>query len=59
MLRAGISTYRVEWPEDDNEWVGLVDEHPSLSWLATTEAEALAGINTLMPKSPPTSFSKV
>jgi hypothetical protein len=47
MLRPGISTYRVEWSDEDNEWVGLVDGHPSLSWLAPTEAEALAGMKKL------------
>jgi predicted RNase H-like HicB family nuclease len=37
-------TYRVEWSPEDNEFVGLVAEFPSLSWLAPTHAEAMQGI---------------
>lgn len=29
-------TYRVQWSEDDEEYVGLCAEFPSLSWLAAT-----------------------
>ncbi|GAA2427574.1 type II toxin-antitoxin system HicB family antitoxin [Mycolicibacterium llatzerense] len=36
-------TYRAEWSTEDNEYVGLVAEFPSLSWLAETAAEAVAG----------------
>lgn len=36
--------YRVEWSPVDNEFVGLVAEFPSLSWLAPTYAEAMQGI---------------
>ncbi|BDD83624.1 hypothetical protein TPB0596_33870 [Tsukamurella pulmonis] len=39
---------RVVWSEEDGEFVGLADEFPSLSWLARTEAEALAGIQRLV-----------
>lgn len=37
-------TYRVTWSEDDNEYVGLCAEFPSLSWLALTPETALKGI---------------
>ncbi|MBR9986528.1 MAG: type II toxin-antitoxin system HicB family antitoxin [Desulfosarcina sp.] len=37
-------TYRVTWSEDDNEYVGLCAEFPSLSWLANTPEKALKGI---------------
>lgn len=37
-------TYRVTWSEEDNEYVGLCAEFPSLSWLADTQEEALVGI---------------
>ena len=37
-------TYRVMWSEEDGEYVGLCAEFPSLSWLAKTYEEALAGI---------------
>ena len=36
--------YRVTWSEDDNEYVGLCAEFPSLSYLASTPQKALNGI---------------
>lgn len=45
---AGELAYRVEWSPEDNEFVGLVAEYPSLSWLAPTESEALRGIVELV-----------
>ena len=41
-------TYRVTWSEDDNEYVGLCAEFPSLSWLASTPETALKGIRDLV-----------
>jgi predicted RNase H-like HicB family nuclease len=41
-------TYRVTWSEDDNEYVGLCAEFPSLSWLALTPETALKGIRNLV-----------
>lgn len=41
-------TYRVTWSEDDNEYVGLCAEFPSLSWLAQTPEAALKGIRNLV-----------
>ena len=41
-------TYRVTWSEDDNEYVGLCAEFPSLSWLAATPEGALRGIRRLV-----------
>lgn len=41
-------TYRAEWSPEDGEYVGLVAEFPSLSWLAATAAEATAGIERLV-----------
>ena len=41
-------TYRVTWSEDDNEYVGLCAEFPSLSWLALTPETALKGIRKLV-----------
>ena len=41
-------TYRVTWSEDDNEYVGLCAEFPSLSWLAQTPETALKGIRKLV-----------
>ncbi|MEI6623521.1 MAG: toxin-antitoxin system HicB family antitoxin [Actinomycetes bacterium] len=40
--------YRLLWSLDDDEYVGLCAEFPSLSWLAPTEQEALAGITELV-----------
>ena len=41
-------TYRVTWSEDDNEYVGLCAEFPSLSWLARTPEAALRGIRKVV-----------
>jgi predicted HicB family RNase H-like nuclease len=41
-------TYRVTWSAEDNEHVGLCIEFPSLSWLASTPEDALAGIRTMV-----------
>ena len=41
-------TYRVIWSEDDQEYVGLVAEFPSLSWLEPTQVDALRGITKLV-----------
>ena len=41
-------TYRITWSEDDNEYVGLCAEFPSLSWLARTPEAALKGIRKLV-----------
>lgn len=37
-------SYRVIWSEEDEEYVGLCSELPSLSWLDTSPEKALAGI---------------
>lgn len=36
--------YRVTWSEEDEEYVGLCAEFPSLSWLAVSPEGALQGI---------------
>lgn len=41
-------TYRITWSEEDNEHVALCAEFPSLSWLAPTPQEALAGVQKLV-----------
>ncbi len=41
-------TYRITWSAEDNEYVGLCAEFPSLSWLASTPNKALAGIQQLV-----------
>jgi len=41
-------TYRITWSEDDNEYVGLCAEFPSLSWLSSTPEAALKGIRKLV-----------
>ena len=41
-------TYRVTWSEDDNEYVSLCAEFPSLSWLAKKPEAALKGIRKLV-----------
>ena len=37
-------TYRVIWSDEDEQYVGLCAEFPSLSWLASSPEEALRGI---------------
>jgi predicted HicB family RNase H-like nuclease len=44
-------TYRVTWSEEDQEYVGLCAEFPSLSWLERTPEKALAGIRKLVKES--------
>ena len=41
-------TYRVSWSANDDEHVAVCLEFPSLSWLATTPEEALAGIRDVV-----------
>ncbi len=41
-------TYRVIWSEEDNEYVGLCVEFPSLSWLAGNPEAALKGIRKVV-----------
>ena len=44
-------TYRVTWSVEDQEYVGLCAEFPSLSWLASTQEEAFSGIRRLVAES--------
>jgi predicted HicB family RNase H-like nuclease len=48
MLTKDRYTYRVTWSEEDEEYVGLCAEFPSLSWLAPAPEEALCGIRQLV-----------
>lgn len=41
-------TYRITWSEDDQEYVGLCAEFPSLSWLETSPEAALQGIRNVV-----------
>ena len=41
-------TYRITWSAEDGEHVGLCAEFRSLSWLAPTPQDALAGIRCLV-----------
>jgi predicted HicB family RNase H-like nuclease len=44
MVKIKHYIYRVTWSEDDNQFVGLCAEYPSLSYLASTPQKALNGI---------------
>ena len=46
--KADHYTYRVTWSAEDEEYVGLCTEFPSLSWLARTPEDALAGIRRIV-----------
>jgi predicted HicB family RNase H-like nuclease len=48
MLKNDRYAYRVTWSEEDEEYVGLCIEYPSLSWLAPTPQEALEGIRQVV-----------
>lgn len=48
MLKNDRYTYRVTWSEEDNEYVGLCAEFPSLSWLAALPEDALKGIRKVV-----------
>ncbi len=41
-------TYRVTWSEEDNDYVGLCAEFPSLSWLAKSPEGSLKGIRDVV-----------
>lgn len=41
-------TYRVSWSPEDQEFVATCLELPSLSWLASTQDEALHGLRDLV-----------
>jgi len=41
-------TYRVLWSDEDQEYVGLCAEFPSLSWLDEEQAAALDGVVQLV-----------
>jgi predicted HicB family RNase H-like nuclease len=48
MLQNDRYTYRVTWSEEDEEYVGLCVEFPSLSWLQPSPEEALKGIRQVV-----------
>lgn len=41
-------TYRISWSAEDDEFVATCVEFPSLSWLASTQTDALQGLETLL-----------
>lgn len=41
-------TYRVTWSVEDQEFVATCLEFPSLSWLASTQIEALSGLEQVI-----------
>jgi predicted HicB family RNase H-like nuclease len=43
-------TYRVIWSDEDEQYVGLCAEFPSLSWLASSPEEVLRGIRKVAAK---------
>jgi predicted HicB family RNase H-like nuclease len=43
-----LYTYRVTWSQEDEEYLGLCIEFPSLSWLADTKEGALRGISKVV-----------
>jgi predicted RNase H-like HicB family nuclease len=43
-----LYTYQVTWSPEDEEFIGLCAEFPSLSWLAELHESALKGIRQLV-----------
>ena len=43
-----LYTYGVTWSQEDEEYVGLCAEFPSLSWLADSQEVALQGIRDVV-----------
>ena len=43
-------TYHVTWSEEDQEYLGVCDEFPSLSWLTCSQDAALRGIRRVVDK---------
>ena len=41
-------TYRILWSAEDQEYVGLCVEFPSLSWLAKNPSDAFTGIMSVV-----------
>lgn len=41
-------SYRISWSDEDNQFIGLCAEFPSLSWLAASQDEAFKGICKLV-----------
>ncbi len=41
-------TYRVTWSAEDDEFLATCAEFPSLSWLASSQVEALQGLEDLL-----------
>jgi predicted HicB family RNase H-like nuclease len=41
-------TYRVTWSAEDGEFVATCAEFPSLSWLASSQVDALQGLEDLL-----------
>ena len=41
-------TYHVTWSEEDNAYIGLCAEFPSLSWLDAEQFKAFSGIVVLV-----------
>jgi predicted HicB family RNase H-like nuclease len=48
VFKNDLYTYRVTWSPEDEEYVGLCTEFPSLSWLAGSQEDAFMGIRNLV-----------
>lgn len=46
--KADQYSYRVLWSEEDQEYVGLCSELPSLSWLDKSPVQALKGVRKVV-----------
>ena len=43
-----MTKYNAIWSKEDQAYIGLYTEFPSLSWLANSQVEAIEGIKKLV-----------
>jgi len=48
VLESDKYTYRVMWSDEDEAFIGLCAELPSLSWVGSTSEKALKGIRSVV-----------
>ena len=48
VIENGRYTYQIIWSEEDEEYVGLCVEFPSLSWLAERPEDARQGVQQVV-----------
>ncbi|MBU1862644.1 MAG: type II toxin-antitoxin system HicB family antitoxin [Candidatus Omnitrophica bacterium] len=47
-MNTNYYTYKITWSPEDNQYVGLCIEFPSVSWLSSSAEEALKGVRSVV-----------